>query len=110
MENSLVRTLITYNFQQAQSRTTDSTWGVVDMATPDTDFPDVRNKALVHSNHGSVIFVPREQDRIRIYIQLEDKDFINPVTGRLDKNKIGPEQILEVSGIHQMTNSHQYPP
>jgi phenol 2-monooxygenase len=75
----------------------DSIWGVVDMATPDTDFPDVRNKALVHSNHGSVIFIPREQDRIRIYIQLEDKDFINPVTGRLDKDKIGPEQILETA-------------
>ncbi|KAG2102151.1 FAD binding domain-containing protein [Suillus cothurnatus] len=59
----------------------DSIWGV----------------ALVHSNHGSVIFIPREQDRIRIYIQLEDKDFINPVTGRLDKDKIGPEQILETA-------------
>ncbi|KAG2040429.1 FAD binding domain-containing protein [Suillus americanus] len=72
----------------------DAIWGVVDMVTPDTDFPDVRNKALVHSNHGSVIFVPREQDRIRVYIQLEDKDVIDPVTGRVDKEKMGPEQIL----------------
>ncbi|KAG1819056.1 FAD binding domain-containing protein [Suillus subaureus] len=75
----------------------DSIWGVVDMVTPDTDFPDVRNKALIHSNHGSVIFVPREQDRIRIYIQLKDKDVINPMTGRVDKGKMGPEQILETA-------------
>ncbi|KAG1848094.1 FAD binding domain-containing protein [Suillus subalutaceus] len=75
----------------------DSIWGVVDMVTPDTDFPDVRNKALVHSNHGSVIFIPREQDRIRIYIQLKDKDLIDPVTGRVDKEKMGPDRILETA-------------
>ncbi|KAG2102149.1 FAD binding domain-containing protein [Suillus cothurnatus] len=75
----------------------DSIWGVVDMVTPDTDFPDVRNKAFVHSNHGSVILVSREQDRIRVYVQLEDKDVINPVTGRVDKEKMGPDQILKTA-------------
>ncbi|KAG1737791.1 FAD binding domain-containing protein [Suillus lakei] len=74
----------------------DFIWGVVDIV-PDTDFPDIRNKSLVHSNHGSALLVPRENDRIRIYIQLEDKDIVNPVTGRVDKEKMGPEQILEVA-------------
>jgi phenol 2-monooxygenase len=82
------------------------------MVTPDTDFPDVRNKTFVHSNHGSVILVSREQDRIRVYVQLEDKDVINPVTGRVDKDKMGPDQILKVSGVHHMKsiNSHRYSP
>jgi phenol 2-monooxygenase len=71
---------------------------------PDTDFPDVRNKSLVHSSHGSAIIIPRENDCIRVYIQLEDKDVINPVTGRVDKERMGPEQILEVSGIHPLYN------
>ncbi|KAG1778840.1 FAD binding domain-containing protein [Suillus placidus] len=71
----------------------DFIWGVVDMV-PDTDFPDVRNKSLIHSNHGSSLLIPRENDHIRIYIQLEDKDVINPVTGRVDKQKMSPEQIL----------------
>ncbi|KAG1848326.1 FAD binding domain-containing protein [Suillus subalutaceus] len=75
----------------------DSIWGVVDMVAPDTDFPDIRNKTLIRSNHGSVFVIPREQDRTRIYVQLEDKDFINPVTGRPDKEKVGPEQILETA-------------
>jgi phenol 2-monooxygenase len=72
----------------------NSIWGVVDLVMPHTDFPDIRNKALVHSNHGSILLIPREQDRIRIYVQLEDKDVVNPATGRVDKEKMGPEQIL----------------
>ncbi|KAG1737215.1 FAD binding domain-containing protein [Suillus lakei] len=71
-------------------------WGVLDMV-PDTDFPDVRNKSLVHSNHGSVLLVPREADRIRVYMQLEDKDIIDPATGRVDKERMGPEEMLEVA-------------
>jgi phenol 2-monooxygenase len=66
---------------------------------PDTDFPDARNKSLVHSNHGSALLIPRENERIRVYIQLEDKDVIDPVTGRVDKERMGPEQILKVSHI-----------
>lgn len=78
----------------------DFIWGVVDMV-PDTDFPDVRNKSLIHSNYGSCLVVPREADRVRIYMQLADKDVINAETGRVDKDKMGPEQLLEVSSIHQ---------
>ncbi|KAG2051849.1 hypothetical protein BDR06DRAFT_958440 [Suillus hirtellus] len=74
----------------------DSTWGVVDL-TADTDFPDIRNKTYVHSNHGSVICLPREKDRIRIYVQLEVNDAIDPVTGRVAKEKISPEQIFKTA-------------
>ncbi|KAG1848096.1 FAD binding domain-containing protein [Suillus subalutaceus] len=92
--HSWVRKQVNITMDGEQS---DAIWGVVDMITPDTDFPDLRNKALVHSNHGSVLLIPREQDRMRIYVQLEDKDLINPVTGRVDKEKMGPEQILETA-------------
>jgi phenol 2-monooxygenase len=66
---------------------------------PDTDFPDVRNKSLIHSNNGSCLIVPREADRIRIYMQLADKDVLNPNTGRIDKDRMGPKQLLEVCFI-----------
>ncbi|KAG2114120.1 FAD binding domain-containing protein [Suillus clintonianus] len=75
---------------------TDSIWGVMDFVA-DTDFPDVRNKSVVRSNHGSAFVVPREDDRTRVYIQLEDSDVINPATGRVDKEKMGPEQILKAA-------------
>ncbi|KIJ58300.1 hypothetical protein HYDPIDRAFT_34305 [Hydnomerulius pinastri MD-312] len=32
-------------------------WGVLDVV-PDTDFPDIRNKSLIHSNNGSRLLVP----------------------------------------------------
>ena len=63
---------------------------------PDTDFPDIRNKSLIHSKNGSCLLVPREADRIRIYMQLADKDVLDPNTGRVDKEKMGPKQLLEV--------------
>jgi phenol 2-monooxygenase len=63
---------------------------------PDTNFPDIRNKSAVHSNNGSCMVIPREGDRVRLYIQLSDKDVIDQTTGRVDKNKIGPDDLLEV--------------
>ncbi|KIK79159.1 hypothetical protein PAXRUDRAFT_16476 [Paxillus rubicundulus Ve08.2h10] len=71
-------------------------WGVLDMV-PGTDFPDVRNKCLIHSNNGSCLLVPREADGIRIYIQLADKDVLSPTTGRIDKDKMGPDKLLQVA-------------
>ncbi|KAI0730595.1 FAD binding domain-containing protein [Earliella scabrosa] len=75
---------------------TDYIWGVVDMI-PETDFPDIRCKTAVHSNNGSCMIIPREGDLIRLYIQLSDKDVLDPTTRRVDKSKMGPEKLLEVA-------------
>ncbi|KAJ3805032.1 FAD binding domain-containing protein [Lentinula aff. lateritia] len=69
--------------------------GVVDLI-PDTDFPDVRNKCAIHSNNGSCMIIPREDNKIRLYIQLDGKDVID-ASGRVDKSKAGPEMILDVA-------------
>ncbi|KAF9038555.1 FAD binding domain-containing protein [Panaeolus papilionaceus] len=73
---------------------TDYVWGVIDMI-PDTDFPDIRKKSVIHSNNGSCMIIPREGDMVRIYIQLEDKAVTT--NGRVDKSKVGPLQLLEVA-------------
>ena len=75
---------------------TDYIWGVVDMV-PDTDFPDIRAKSAVHSHNGSCMVIPREGDLVRLYIQLADRDVVDPVTGRVDKSRMGPERLLEVA-------------
>ncbi|KAH9945760.1 FAD binding domain-containing protein [Amylocystis lapponica] len=75
---------------------TDYIWGVVDII-PDTDFPDIRNRCAIHSHNGSCMIIPREGDRIRLYIQLTDKDMVDPATGRVDKSKMGPKQLMEVA-------------
>lgn len=76
---------------------TNYIWGVVDL-TPDTDFPDIRNKTAIHSNNGSCMIIPREGDKVRLYIQLDDQhssEFVNDA-GRIDKEKVTPEILLEV--------------
>ncbi|KAK0501667.1 FAD binding domain-containing protein [Armillaria luteobubalina] len=75
---------------------TEYIWGVVDMIT-DTDLPDFRNKTAIHSLNGSCMVIPREGDKIRLYIQLEGKDAIDAASGRVDKLKMGPERLLEVA-------------
>ena len=70
-------------------------WGVIDF-TPDTDFPDIRNKCNIHSNNGSCMIVPRENDKIRLYIQLDSKSNANAPTIRVDKSQISPFELLDV--------------
>lgn len=45
------------------------------------------------------MIIPREGDGIRLYVQLSDKDVIDPFTGRVDSTKMGPEEILEVRDV-----------
>ena len=73
---------------------TDYIWGVVDL-TPETDFPDIRNRCAIHSNNGSCMVLPREGDKVRIYIQLDQSSF-GSTNGRIDRGKTDPYQLLEV--------------
>lgn len=75
---------------------TDYIWGVVDIVA-DTDFPDIRNRSAIHSTSGSCMIIPREGDKVRFYIQLSDSDVMDPVTGRVDKDRMSPEKLLEVA-------------
>ncbi|KAI5996982.1 hypothetical protein EDD15DRAFT_2509052 [Pisolithus albus] len=74
---------------------TNYVWGVVDMV-PDTNFPDIRNKAAIHSMNGSLMIIPRESEKVRLYVQLSEKDIVDATTGRVSKSKSSPENILEV--------------
>jgi phenol 2-monooxygenase len=73
-------------------------WGAVDII-PDTDFPDVRKISVIRSNSGSCMIIPRENDMIRLYMQLVDTDVLDSATGQVDRNKMGPEKLLEVSDL-----------
>lgn len=49
---------------------TDSVWGVMDVY-PRTNFPDIRKKATIHSDFGSLLLIPREGGfMVRFYIEL----------------------------------------
>jgi phenol 2-monooxygenase len=48
----------------------DAVWGVMDVY-PRTDFPDIRKKAVIHSEAGNLLIIPREGDSlVRFYIEL----------------------------------------
>ncbi|EHY60609.1 FAD-dependent monooxygenase terD [Exophiala dermatitidis] len=49
--------------------TTDAVWGVMDVY-PRTNFPDIRRKATIHSNAGTILVIPREGGwMVRFYIE-----------------------------------------
>ncbi|KAF9454386.1 hypothetical protein P691DRAFT_770590 [Macrolepiota fuliginosa MF-IS2] len=75
---------------------TEYIWGVCDFV-PETDFPDIRNKSAVHSDNGSCMVIPREGDKVRLYIQMTDRDAVDASTGRVDKSRVGPDKLLEVA-------------
>jgi len=62
----------------------------------ETDFPDYRNKAAIHSDNGSCMLIPREGDTIRLYLQLTDHDVVDPATGRVNMQRCGPDMLLRV--------------
>ncbi|KAF2401136.1 putative FAD monooxygenase [Trichodelitschia bisporula] len=54
-------------------------WGVMDGVVR-TDFPDIKMKCTIHSDAGSIMVIPREDNMVRLYIQIassSDPDF-NP--------------------------------
>ena len=76
---------------------TEYIWGVIDMVpSPETNFPDYRNRCAIHSENGSCMIIPREDDKIRLYLQLTNADVVDPATGRVDMNRFGPDKLLEV--------------
>ncbi|KIL65347.1 hypothetical protein M378DRAFT_77050 [Amanita muscaria Koide BX008] len=75
---------------------TDYVWGVLDVL-PITDFPYIRCKAVIQADSGTLINIPREKEKTRIYVQLKEKAGIDEGTGRLDRNKLGHKEILAVA-------------
>jgi len=73
----------------------DYIWGVID-TVPETNFPDIRNRCVIHSESGSCMVIPREGDRVRLYIQLSDKQVVDAPTGRIDKGKVTTDSLLQV--------------
>ncbi|KAI0123613.1 FAD binding domain-containing protein [Xylariales sp. AK1849] len=79
---------------EMQGEMTDYIWGVLDIV-PITDFPDVRNRCMIHSaSNGSLMIIPRENKLVRLYIQLTE---VSAGGGRMDRSKITPELIFKAA-------------
>ena len=57
----------------------------------DTDFPDLWSKVAVRSHiAGSILWIPRERNMTRLYVQLSETD-----GERVDKTKATPEYVMQ---------------
>jgi 2-polyprenyl-6-methoxyphenol hydroxylase-like FAD-dependent oxidoreductase len=72
-------------------------WGVMDGVVR-TNFPDIKMKCTIHSDHGSIMVIPREDNMVRLYIQIAsstDKDFNPRKTATVEQVQEAAKIILQ---------------
>ena len=72
-------------------------WGVMDGVVR-TNFPDIKMKCTIHSDHGSIMVIPRENNMVRLYIQLAsstDPDFDPRKTATTQEVQAHAKKIFE---------------
>lgn len=70
---------------------TDYIWGVLD-AVPASNFPDIRSRCAIHSaDSGSIMIIPRENNLVRFYVQLQARADKGE---RVDRTKFTPEVVI----------------
>ncbi|KAK3900636.1 hypothetical protein C8A05DRAFT_45568 [Staphylotrichum tortipilum] len=76
-------------------------WGVMDGVVK-TDFPDIKMKCTIHSEHGSIMVIPREDNMVRLYIQIAsstDPDFNPRKTATAEEVQASAKRILQPYSI-----------
>jgi 2-polyprenyl-6-methoxyphenol hydroxylase-like FAD-dependent oxidoreductase len=71
-------------------------WGVMDGVVR-TNFPDIKLKCTIHSDHGSIMVIPRENNMVRLYIQIAsstDTDFNPRKTATVDEIQVAAKKIF----------------
>lgn len=72
-------------------------WGVMDGVVR-TNFPDIKMKCTIHSDHGSIMVIPRENNMVRLYIQIAsstDADFSPRKTATVQEVQAAAQRIFQ---------------
>lgn len=72
-------------------------WGVMDGVLR-TNFPDIKMKCTIHSDHGSIMVIPRENNMVRLYIQIAsstDEDFDPRKTATVEEVQAAAKHIFQ---------------
>ncbi|KAJ7931429.1 FAD binding domain-containing protein [Mycena leptocephala] len=75
---------------------TEDCWGAADVIV-DTNFPDFRSKCVIQAPTGALIIIPREDDKIRIYVQFPPKEAPRTEDGRFDRSVSSEVAIKMIS-------------
>ncbi|KAE8146777.1 FAD binding domain-containing protein [Aspergillus avenaceus] len=71
-------------------------WGVMDGVVR-TNFPDIETKCTIHSDAGSIMVIPREDNMVRLYVQIAsstDPDFNPRKTATVEEVQEAAKKIL----------------
>ncbi|KAF5388934.1 hypothetical protein D9757_005110 [Collybiopsis confluens] len=84
-------------YRNANQSNTEYVWGVIDVCVQ-TDFPDFRFKCIIQSSQGAMIIIPREEDKLRIYVQCSPQEKVQVVRGISNRSfkRLHPKQIASV--------------
>ncbi|KAF1840866.1 uncharacterized protein K460DRAFT_389409 [Cucurbitaria berberidis CBS 394.84] len=72
-------------------------WGVMDGVVR-TNFPDIKMKCTIHSDAGSIMIIPRENNMVRLYIQVAtstDKDWNPRKSATAEDVQLKAQEILK---------------
>ncbi|OJJ51125.1 hypothetical protein ASPZODRAFT_11970 [Penicilliopsis zonata CBS 506.65] len=72
-------------------------WGVMDGVVR-TDFPDIKTKCTIHSDAGSIMVIPREDNMVRLYVQIassSDPDWNPRKTATVEDVQATAKKILQ---------------
>ncbi|BDD55406.1 hypothetical protein MPDQ_005874 [Monascus purpureus] len=72
-------------------------WGVMDGVVR-TDFPDIKTKCTIHSDNGSIMVIPREDNMVRLYVQIAsstDPDWNPRKTATVEEVQNAAKKILQ---------------
>ena len=87
---------------------TDHVWGAIDITTTaSSNFPDWRNICTINAANTTIISIPRENNKMRLYINLGLEDgLVDTASGRVTAQNIDAKRLLEVrSSIVRMSVS-----
>ncbi|KAJ7659939.1 FAD binding domain-containing protein [Mycena rosella] len=73
---------------------TEDFWGAADVEV-DTNYPDFRCKSIIQATSGAIIIIPREDNTIRIYVQLPSCEAPRTADGRFDRS-VSTEQAFKI--------------
>lgn len=76
-------------------------WGVMDGVVR-TDFPDIQTKCTIHSDSGSIMVIPREENMVRLYVQIAsstDSDWSPRKTATAEQVQEIAKKILQPYSI-----------
>ena len=77
----------------------DHVWGAIDFTTTkEANFPDWRNICTINAANTTVLLIPRENDKTRLYIELGlENGLIDTATGRIATQNVDSKRLIEAN-------------